>query len=229
MIFAPAKSRVLLLLCLILLLLTALPGCGRVFDRSAFIKAVLDANYLMKYDALAQNRLTTTESIANEHQEFIRQEVRVFLQFCGLPADQSIPDDLNERIYDSLEKIYAQVRYEVQDADKNSQVTIRVTPVMLYPDIYAPCTEAAKEFRTANNKARYGRLSEEDYLRAYLEPLINVLEYEVNHVTYGEPQDVTVLVFPDAAARYSITNEDADRLYAALIIYDVNPSDDDTT
>ena len=55
----PARCRILcLILCLFLVMSTVSAGCGRVFDRSAYIRAMLDAVYHMEYDTLAQLRST---------------------------------------------------------------------------------------------------------------------------------------------------------------------------
>ena len=66
-----------------------------------------------------------------DYNDFIAHETDIFFHFCGLTADDVIPEDLTQQLTGDLQDIYRQVRYTVNEADRDGNVTVDIEPLDL--------------------------------------------------------------------------------------------------
>ena len=82
----------------LLLFCLCLGGCIRTFDCSGYIQGMLDATYKGECDDYAAATHSEVSDIMQDYNDFIAHETDIFLHFCGLTADDVIPEDLTQQL-----------------------------------------------------------------------------------------------------------------------------------
>ena len=131
----------------LLLFCLCLGGCIRTFDCSGYIQGMLDATYKGECDDYAAATHSEVSDIMQDYNDFIAHETDIFLHFCGLTADDVIPEDLTQQLTGDLQDIYRQVRYTVNEADRDGNVTVDIEPLDLYNSVYEEFSEFNEAFR----------------------------------------------------------------------------------
>ena len=199
-----------------------LTGCMDTFDRSGYIKGMLDATYKGEFKDYAQATNSSVEAIEPDYNDFIRHEADIFLRFSGLTDDDVIPDDLDSALTDAIKSIYSQVRYTVKESDPDGNVAIDIEPLDIYNEVYPEFLQFNQEFRARNNNYEFQDYTDEEFTREYLSPLIQILTDHEDNLTYREPTTVTVHVAPDDSGRYTITDEEVTSIYNAMVYYSID-------
>ena len=199
-----------------------LTGCMDTFDRSGYIKGMLDATYKGEFKDYAQATNSSVEAIETDYNDFIRHEADIFLRFSGLTDDDVIPDDLDSALTDAIKSIYSQVRYTVKESDPDGTVAIDIEPLDIYNEVYPEFLQFNQEFRARNNNYEFQDYTDEEFTREYLSPLIQILTDHEDNLTYREPTTVTVHVAPDDSGRYTITDEEVTSIYNAMVYYSID-------
>ena len=197
-------------------------GCIDTFDRSGYIKGMLDATYKGEFKEYAHATNSSEASLENDYNDFIRHEAGIFLRFAGLTEDDVIPDDLDSQLTDTIKSIYSQVRYTVKEADQEGRVAIDIEPLDIYNEVYSEFLQFNQEFRERNNNYEFQDYTDEEFTREYLSPLIQILADHKDTPAYREPTTVTVLVAPDDSGRYTIADEEVAAIYNAMINYSID-------
>ena len=209
----------------IIIFCVCLSGCVDAFDRSGYIQGMLDATYKGECEAYAQATNSSIEAIENDYNDFIRHVTDIFLRFSGLTDDDVIPEDLNSQLLEAIKTIYGQVRYTVKEADRSGSVAIDIEPLDIYNSVYSEFFNFNQEFRQRNNNYEFQDYTDEEFIREYLSPPIEILKSHEENLAYREPVTVTVNVAPDDDGRYTISDEDVTSIYNAMIYYSIdNPS-----
>ena len=211
--FAPGLCVILLILCL------SLGGCIRTFDCSGYIRSMLDATYKGECDDYAAVTHSEVSDLLQDYNDFIAHETDIFLHFCGLTADDVIPEALPRRLTGDLQDIYRQVRYTVNESDREGNVTVNIESLDIYNAIYGEFQEFNESFRERNNHYEFEEFSDEEFTREYLEPLLDILEARMDNLPFREPVTITVRVAPDEDGRYTISDEEVAQLYNTIINY----------
>ena len=209
-------SLILTMLCL------PLGGCIKTFDCSGYIKGMLDATYKGQCDDYASATKSSLTDIEEDYSQFIEHETRIFLHFCGFTEDDIIPEDLFTALSESIKNIYSQVHYSVSEADREGNVRIDIEPLDIYNCVYDEFLEFNEDFKQRNNNYEFENCSDEEFIRKYLEPLIEILNKHEDSLTYQEPVTVSVIVAPDDDGRYTISNEEVTQIYNAMINYTID-------
>lgn len=210
----------LLLLSAILLVFSS--GCSQFFDRSGYIQDMLDATYKGKFEEYARITDSTVGEIESDYNDFIQHETEVFLRYAGLSQDDVIPNDLLDQIAQAIKELYSQVRYTVNESDRDGNVTINIEPLDVYNGLYPEFLAFNQEFRQRNNNYEFQDYTDEEFTREYLSPLIQLLTEYAAAPTYREPVTVIVNVFLSDNGKYVISNESVTAIYNALIYYSID-------
>lgn len=215
-------KKIIILLFIMSVLCLMMSGCINTFDCSGYVKSMLDATYKGQFDDYAEATGSSVEAIEEDYNQFIEHETRIFLRFCGLTEDDILPDDLADELSQTLKNVYSQVRYTVQEADRDGNVEIDVESLNIYNSVYNEFLQFNEEFKTRNNNYEFEDYTDEEFTREYLEPLINILKEHEKHLEYTEPVTVKVTVAPDDDGKYTISNEEVTEIYNAIINYTIN-------
>ena len=115
-----------------------------------------------------------------------------------------------------------QVRYSVKEADRNGNVDIDIEPLDIYNSVYKEFLDFNTQFTERNNNYEFEDYTDEEFTRAYLEPLISILKKQQDQLSYREPVTVKVVVAPDDDGRYTISNEEVTQIYNTMINYTID-------
>lgn len=215
-------KKIIILLFIMSVLCLMMSGCIKTFDCSGYVKSMLDATYKGQFDDYAEATGSSVEAIEEDYDQFIEHETQIFLHFCGLNEDDILPDDLADELSQTLKNIYSQVRYTVQEADRDGNVEIDVEPLDIYNSVYKEFLQFNEDFKTRNNNYEFEDCTDEEFTREYLKPLIDILKEHESHLEYNEPVTVKVIVAPDDDGKYTISNEEVTEIYNAIINYTIN-------
>ena len=133
-----------------------------------------------------------------------------------------IPDDLVVQLREIVENMCKQVRYSVKEADRNGNVDIDIEPLDIYNSVYKEFLDFNTQFTERNNNYEFEDYTDEEFTRAYLEPLISILKKQQDQLSYREPVTVKVVVAPDDDGRYTISNEEVTQIYNTMINYTID-------
>lgn len=201
-----------------------LGGCIKTFDCSGYIQSMLDATYKGEFDAYAEATQSSVSDIEEDYNQFIDHETDILLHFCGINENDVIPEDLTAQMTAIMKNICQQVRYTVNEADRDGNVHIEIEPLDLYNSVYSDFLSFNEEFRERNNNYEFEDYTDEEFTREYLEPLIAILKEHENSLTFRDPVFVDVVVAPDDDGRYTISDEEVTQIYNAMINYTIDSS-----
>lgn len=216
--------KYILFLLLPAILLVVFSGCSQFFDRSGYIQDMLDATYKGKFEEYARITDSTVGEIESDYNDFIQHETEVFLRFAGLSQDDVIPNDLMDQTAQTIKDLYSQVRYTVDESDRDGNVNIEIEPLDIYNALYPEFLSFNQTFREKNNDYEFQDYTDEEFTREYLSPLIRLLTEYAAAPTYRDPVTVTVNVALDNNGKYGISDESVAEIYNALIDYSIDNS-----
>ena len=199
-----------------------LTGCRERFDCSGYIKSMLDATYKGDFESYALMTKSTLDAIEKDYNSFIEHETDVWLQYCGFSAEDIIPGDLKNQVTEFIKTLYKEASYTLKEADKNGNVELTVKPVNIYNAVQKEYDQFNMEFKERNDNYEFSDYSDEDFTRAYLEPVIEIFKKHLTPVPYQEPIVVTIQVLPDDSGRYGISDDDVTTLYSSIINYTIS-------
>ncbi|MBS5522679.1 MAG: hypothetical protein KHX56_10460 [Clostridiales bacterium] len=215
-------TRLILFSLIFSILCLPLGGCIKTFDCSGYIQSMLDATYKGELEGYAKATKSDLSDIEEDYRQFIEHETEILLHFCGLTKDDMIPDDLVVQLREIVENMCKQVRYSVKEADRNGNVDIDIEPLDIYNSVYKEFLDFNTQFTERNNNYEFEDYTDEEFTRAYLEPLISILKKQQDQLSYREPVTVKVVVAPDDDGRYTISNEEVTQIYNTMINYTID-------
>lgn len=215
-------TRLILFSLIFSILCLPLNGCIKTFDCSGYIQSMLDATYKGELEGYAKATKSDLSDIEEDYRQFIEHETEILLHFCGMTKDDVIPDDLVVQLEEIVENICKQVHYSVKEADRNGNVDIDIEPLDIYNSVYKEFLDFNTQFKERNNNYEFEDYTDEEFTRAYLEPLISILQDQQDLLSYREPVTVKVVVAPDDDGRYTISNEEVTQIYNTIINYTID-------
>ena len=213
------SKKLSLIIFIMFVAIAALTGCRERFDCSGYVKSMLDATYKGDFDSYALTTKSTLDAIENDYNSFMAHETEVWLQYCGFSETDIIPEDIRTQITELIKTLYKDATYTMKEADKNGNVELTIAPINIYNAVQKDYERFNAEFKERNDNYDFSDYSDEDFTRAYLEPMIDLFKKHLEHVPYQEPVVVTIQVVPDASGRYGISDDDVTTLYNSIINY----------
>jgi hypothetical protein len=221
------KKVTRLLLGMLLVLLVA--GCSssrKNSDPSAmyasYVQSLLDVSY--KHDASGYlEYVDDTEEAVEEYyedtMEYWAYELADYFQMV------LINDEVEERMVNLTEEIFAQARYEVEDAVKTSDyytVQVTIEPLNFTSQVYDEVVAYAQDFQSRSDEGEYGdyQNNEDDYTAwevIYANGVMDILDTYVDHLEYADPVERIVKISVAEDGTYGISSEDQNDLESYLI------------
>ncbi len=192
-----------------------LGGCGG-FDASGYLKALMDNSYKNDSAAFVEMKIGTAEEAATLYEQGIDTEVASILSGSGVSAE------LEAEYHDLLSNIFSQVKYNVKDAEKQSDGTYVVTVEYEQMQVFGPAIEAytpqaetlQSEWATAETAP-----STEEMMEQIFGLLKDCLNDAASGVTYAEPATTTVRIELNNNV-YSPNEQDIYNL--ELVLFDID-------
>lgn len=114
------------------LTLAIFSGCGRTFDASAYLKAILDNSYKHDSTAFLEQKIGTKEEAEKLYQEGIQTNMD------AMESSITLSDEVKPDFEDLFQKIYSKADYTVGESKKQEDdsyiVTVSYKPMNLFSE-----------------------------------------------------------------------------------------------
>ena len=208
-------------ICLLIISVTFLTSCNTPFDRSGYIQGMLDSTYKGIHEQYATSTNESTKILQENHEAFIDRETKIWLQFCGINSNHELPEDLQTSINQLIKDLCQLSDYKVSDANHQGVVALTISPLNIYNDVYRDVVKFNEKFKERNNNYEFTDYTDDEFQKAYLEPIINIFRSHMDSPTYTEAITISIQVEPDSSGQYSISDEDITAIYDSVINYTI--------
>lgn len=217
--FKKKKSKYLLAVTLVFLLIPAvLSGCAR-FDKTAYVQASLDSIY--KGDHLKLSEITGSDiaALENNYSDGIDAEITSFLNYMGIGdyADK-VSDNVKKDISHLLKQIYKHASYSVGSENGDGTIPVKILPISIYSVSGDKITAYMKDFFAKNDNGDFAGLSDEEFYSQYIEGILDIISESLNAISYSNEVTVNVSIIRDGAA-YSISEDSFAELDRHILDY----------
>ena len=192
----------------ILVVLCLLSGCGRRANLSEYVKSTLDAAYKGSYKPYIRMTSCSGESAKQLHENRLNTCMS-YVENAG------ISDELQEEYRKFFENYLGSVHYsvtQVKAEDKVHKVTVKVEPYSMFTDIEQELSDAVDDYYTdvTTSAVVSGTAlpNNQEAREKVYELLLNILENHMQHITYGEEEELTVRVTEESTNKFSINKDD---------------------
>lgn len=181
------------LLMLSVLTLGLFAGCGKGFDASAYVKALLDNSYKNDSAAFVEMKIGSAEEASSLYEEGLDAEMQGVL--AGVSMSEEAENDYRAFFKDLL----AKADYTVGEAEKQSDGSYIVNITYKQMKIFEPAlteymAELEGQMETWQTQASEGSITQDEvYEQMYL-LLLTSMQNALSNVEYGEEQTTTVTV-----------------------------------
>lgn len=192
------KSGIILLLAVAFLM----TGCGSLASEyQSYVKGSFDVIYTGEFDDYEQTTGATKEESEEQYQLSVDNYLANYTKKFAL-------GELNENQKQQLEKIIkdvlAQVKFEVMPAQKENgsyHVEVKVCPLEYTDQVVNEVSKLKDEMK---QKQANGEInSEEAYLEAYQNGVIQIMMDQVEKVTYGEEEIFSIPIHVSENSYYA--------------------------
>ena len=211
----------LFVICLLIISVTLLASCNAPFDRSGYVQGMLDSTYKGIHEQYAASTNENIQTLQDNYEAFIEREMKIWLQFCGINSEQELPEDLHTSINQLIKDLYQLSDYKVSDANHQGVVVLTISPLNIYNDVYRDVVKFNEKFKERNNNYEFTDYTDDEFQKAYLEPIMNTFYSHMKDPTYLEPTTLSIQVTPDSSGRYAISDDDLTAIYNAVINYEI--------
>lgn len=182
-------------------------GIFREFDAQRYVGAMLDQTLKGEVETVVEMTSGTTEEALYEQYE---NGIRSFAK-NSLLGGAELDSELEEKYVALCQKIFADMKYSVQEAEKTSEDEFEV-PVTYQPSnvlqiFIVSATEETTRMNEKVQKGEYrGTIEEIDaQMRAdYLNNCYSLLEEAYNNMEFGEEQTIVLKVVKDENGLYEL-------------------------
>jgi|GEM_PF-1155192 len=213
-------------------------GCGRSFDRSGCITAMLDTACKGDYTSYSEYTGYSTADLASQRDEWLDSEAGRFIALFNVPQPS---DSTRASIEKFLSLVYANAQYSVAGvssepavsdtadslsysqsggeeaaADENS-VTVTVKPITLLTGSISDIREYTDSFNKKNSEFAYSAVSSQEYADSYFSGLLTLLQGKLADISFGQPVRVTVSFSKGKGGLYTISSDDLRKLTDAIL------------
>lgn len=189
-----------------------LTACGAKLDMQAYLQAMLDLSYKGDSTDYVNLELGTDEEAEAVFERGIDSEMSAFKE--KLQISESLEADFRSL----FKEIYAKAKYTVGEAQRQSDGSYIVTITYERMKIFEPMFAIYDE-KIAALPQTWAALSEnpsqEEMREDMNEALRDALRESIEHVTYEEPETLTIRISP-VDNRYTPNSRDVEALEKAL-------------
>ena len=215
-------SKRLFVICLLIISVILLAGCTVPFDRSGYVQGMLDSTYKGIHEHYAASTNENIQTLQDNYEAFMERELKIWLQFCGINSEQTLPEELHTSVNQLIKDLYQLTDYKVSDANHQGVVVLTVSPLNIYNDVYRDVVKFNEKFKERNNNYEFTDYTDDEFQKAYLEPIIDIFRSHMDSPTYTESVTLSIQVSPDSLGKYSISEEDIAAIYNSVINYTIS-------
>ena len=184
----------------------------------------MDSTYKGEHQHYAAATGQSLEILEQNYETFITNEANVWLQFCGINSENELPEDLHTSVIQLMKELYQLTHYKVSEANHQGIVVLTVSPLNIYNDVYRDVVKHNEKFKECNNNYEFTDYTDDEFQKAYLEPIIDIFYSHMEDPYYTDPVSLSIPVSLDSSGYYSITSEDLNTIYHTLINYTITDS-----
>ncbi len=189
------KGKLFTVIFTFLFLLLSAAGCGKEFDASGYLKAVLDNSYKHDPTAFLDQKIGSEEEAEQLFQEGIDANI------AALTESASVSQEQEQNFRAIFEQIYAQADYTVGEAQKQEDdsyvVTVTYRPMTLFADTQPQLEEQTEQLTNSYMEqiAAGGEAPDEETLTGeIMELYMGILQDAAGSVNYGEETSCQVRI-----------------------------------
>lgn len=216
------KKILPLLLCTALLL----SGCSLFpIDAAGYVEGLLRHNYYYDIsDEYLSMVLVDRETAEADYRTGLHHDAEKFFAFFEMEHNH----ELDEPVMDYYALLNQKVVFDLDGSQRRNgsiyEVDVTVTPILLFESVTVEKLDEALD----PVWAKYAKYTQEDITDAltaefdadYVDALLGLLTAELENLTYGEPEVVTLHIEKDKSGYYQLNMEDFAALDAAVIKYE---------
>lgn len=191
-----------------------------------YVQALMDCMYLCDPTAYSEITGYDEDECYDIYWDGLYAEANVFLDYLGV--DEASEDLMDEIAY-MLSYTYDYSDYYVTEAN-DGDVDVTIYPMNIYIDSYKDVQAFVDEFNQRNENYEFSDYTDDEYMNAYVMPIIDIFYDYIYDMTYADPVTVTVHVDIDSDGNMSISEDDFNLIDYYIINYDFEsvPADLDT-
>lgn len=218
------KKRFLRIWTLCMALVIGLTGCGKDFDASGYVQAVLDLTFQGDIEkALEYEEDASEASLMQQYQASIDQFVA-----ANITNEIEMSEMKTAQFAELVSKIFATMRYSVKDAkktgEKEYEVPVEIQPTDVFASFRQALTEDSIKMTQKIKDGEYKGSSEEETEQMILNDIVNhayeLLDVAYMDTQYGDKETVILRVKADKKKEYYIDEDDMDHLIRKILRLD---------
>ncbi|MGF0033364.1 hypothetical protein ACQRBN_10390 [Bariatricus sp. SGI.154] len=218
------KKRFLKIWALCMVFIIGLTGCGKDFDASGYVQAVLDLTFQGEIEnALGYEENASETSLMQQYQESIDQFVA-----ANITNEIEMSETKTTQFADLVSKIFTTMRYSVKEAKKTGkkeyEVSVEIQPSDVFVSFQQALTEDSIKMTQKIKDGEYEGESEEETAQMILNDIVNhayeLLDVAYMDTQYGDKETVILHVKSDKKKEYYIDEDDMDQLIRKILRLD---------
>lgn len=187
-------------------------GDFRDFDAQGYVTAMLDKTLKGDVDAAVEllGEAATEETLLAQYEATIEN-----LAKSSLPEGMELTEELQEQYIDTYKKVFASMKYEVQEAEKISddeyQVAVQYQPADVFQKYNVLITEEGQRIYAGKENGDYRGTNDEinaQMKEEFLNNICALFEEACNTMEYGETQTVVFKVVKGEDDLFKIDNSE---------------------
>lgn len=216
-------KRKIIVLAAVLTIAAALAAVGawlyfNRFDAGEYVQAVLDVSYKNQTGLYVEITGVSEEEASHIFEENLNATMEGF-------ETSDMPEEQLPQYRELFSTIAREVSYTVGEPERQEDgvyaVPVKVKPVTLFPDTYATFQTRAQEYadQVTDSVMNGGAMPSDEEMQAQIYQIYyDVLKERVDSgMLYSGARDVILHVTKEGSGKFSINEEDMDRLDSVLI------------
>ena len=181
-----------------------------------YVQALMDCMYLCDPTSYSEITGYDTDDCYDIYWDGLYAEANAFLEYLGVDA---VSEDLMDEIAYMLSYAYDYSNYSVTEGS-NGAVDVTIYPMNIYIDSYTDVRAFVDEFNERNENYEFSDYTDDEYMNAYVMPIIDIFYDYIYDMSYADPVTVTVHVDIDDDGNMSISEDDFNLIDYYIINYD---------
>ena len=199
-------------------------GCGKDFDASGYVQALLDLTFQGEISGAAGfMEDASEEALMKAYQDSIDRFVA-----GNITSGMDIGELKSSRFAELVSKIFLTMRYGVGEAEKTGKkeykVTVDIWPADVFVNFQILLTQDSLKMAEKIEAGEYEGETEEETDQMILSDIINhayeLLDTAYMDIGYGEKETVTLRIYAGQGKEYSADEDDMDHLFRVILRLD---------
>lgn len=181
-----------------------------------YVQSLMDCMYLCDPTGYSEITGYDEDDCYDIYWDGLYAEANVFLDYLGV---DEVSEDLMDEIAYMLSYAYDYSDYYVTEGS-DGDVDVTIYPMNIYIDSYKDVQAFVSEFNERNENYEFSDYTDDEYMDAYVMPIIDIFYDYIYDMSYAAPVTVTVHVDIDSDGNMSISEDDFNRIDYYIINYD---------